>query len=518
MGQIRGQDEAICFASSRKDWLRRAKGCFTRSSFAMTLPGSAIENLIIVKLLPFFAFFFLFPLSLSGQAAQSVLAEGDWYKIGVTKSGLHKIDGAFLRKAGINPGSINPGQLRLYGNEGGMLPQSNAALRADDLTENAIYVEGEADGKFDNNDFILFYAQGPHQIQYDSLQKQFLHRFNLYSDTTYYFLTLGNTPGLRVKDQPSLSGATQTITRFDDYFFAEKDLVNILHSGREWYGEKFDVVTEHHYDFTIPGLTDGVPLQIKTAVMGQGASGGRFTVKLNGQPAGTISVPGTGQGTYDVKGANANGLFAANATGSAVRISVSMEKSGAATGYVNHVSLQVKRDLRLSGTQTAFRSLQSMQAAISRYQISQAAADVKVWEITSPLRPRNQLLTRIDAQAQFEAKGDTLRQFVLFSGTTFDNPSTIRKIPNQNLHGLATPTLLIITPDVFLEPANRLAAFRREHDKLPVEVVPLPQIYNEFASASATLFTGKRPTDTSIVWSPWVFSAHSPSCSSRKPK
>jgi hypothetical protein len=204
-----------------------------------------------------------------------VLATGPWYKIGVTKPGLHQLDAAFLRNAGIDLDGINPQHIRLFGNGGGMLPQANVAPRPADLTENAIYVAGEADGRFDNDDYVLFYAQGPHEIVYAG--DKFAHRTNLYSDTAFYFLTIGETPGLRSAAQASVAGATATVTTFDDYLFHEKDQTNLIQSGREWYGERFDVTTEHTVNFAVPGLVAGVPVEVTVAAVAQGSAASPFT-------------------------------------------------------------------------------------------------------------------------------------------------------------------------------------------------------------------------------------------------
>jgi hypothetical protein len=56
-----------------------------------------------------------------------------------------------LKQLGLNLAEINPRNLRLFGNGGAMLPQPNAAFRPVDLTENAILVKGEADGRFDDS-------------------------------------------------------------------------------------------------------------------------------------------------------------------------------------------------------------------------------------------------------------------------------------------------------------------------------------------------------------------------------
>ncbi|MEJ7659246.1 MAG: hypothetical protein WKG07_06270 [Hymenobacter sp.] len=62
-------------------------------------------------------------------AGVSVLRTGDWYKIGVPRSGVYKLDAATLQKLGL-PAGLDPNRLQLYGNATGILPQANAALAA----------------------------------------------------------------------------------------------------------------------------------------------------------------------------------------------------------------------------------------------------------------------------------------------------------------------------------------------------------------------------------------------------
>ena len=69
-----------------------------------------------------------------------------------------------MKKAGIDVSTINPQNIKIYGNGGAMLPQANAAPRPKELLENAIYVEGEADGKFDNQDYVLFYGENKEPV------------------------------------------------------------------------------------------------------------------------------------------------------------------------------------------------------------------------------------------------------------------------------------------------------------------------------------------------------------------
>ncbi|QHT70192.1 type IX secretion system sortase PorU [Rhodocytophaga rosea] len=429
----------------------------------------------------------LLPVSLLAQ--NSVLASGEWYKIAVSKAGIYKIDLSFLQKAGINTAALNPQNIHLYGYGGGMLPQANHMSRPADLPENAIFVEGEADGRFDNADYILFYAQSPHAVYYDTTQKIFRHQTNLYSDTTFYFLTVSDTPGLRIEEQESESNAVHTITSFDDYLFHEKELTNQIQSGREWYGEKFDFTVTQHIDFPVTGLVAGSEIKITSAVMAQASGSTQFSLALNGQEAGSHSLPGVSSGTYDVKGVNRTNTFTvlAPATDN-LKLTYTYDKKGLtdAAGYLNFAGLQVKRELKAYADQTTFMALESMEYEEVNYIIKDATSQLNIWDITNPQIPANQIYALTGSTAVFGAKAGTnagsLKEYILFSGTSFDNPVSVQRIANQNLHALSTPQFLIITPGIFKEQAIKLADFRKSHDGLQTEVATLDEIYNEFSS------------------------------------
>ena len=71
-------------------------------------------------------------------ASQSVLSEGNWYKMGIVAPGVYRLEKSFFSNLGIDANSLDPRQIRIFGNGGGMLPQANDAERHDDLVENRI--------------------------------------------------------------------------------------------------------------------------------------------------------------------------------------------------------------------------------------------------------------------------------------------------------------------------------------------------------------------------------------------
>ena len=171
--------------------------------------------------------FLLFLLILSSQIAisqnNSVLSSGTWFKFSVDTTGVFKIDRNLLQSIGISTSGLNPRKIHIYGNGGQLLPELNSVFRYDDLQENAIYIEGETDGSFDANDFILFYAKGPHDWVVDTTNETATHRQNIYSDKAYYFITVNETDGKRIQAKTvNNNTATATISIFDDFTFIEK--------------------------------------------------------------------------------------------------------------------------------------------------------------------------------------------------------------------------------------------------------------------------------------------------------
>ena len=116
-----------------------------------------------------------------------------------------------------------------------------------------IYVHGENDGVFNENDYILFYAKGPVSWKLDN--GVFVRELNPYSDFSYVFMTADLGEGKRIQNAESVDGtADETVRHFLDYQHKEDDLYNLNNMGATWYGDKYDAVTSMSYAFKFPNL------------------------------------------------------------------------------------------------------------------------------------------------------------------------------------------------------------------------------------------------------------------------
>ena len=442
------------------------------------------------------SFIFLLLFSLFSHAQSSVLATGEWYKIAITRTGVHKIDATFLKDAGIDITKLTPQNIRVFGNGGGILPQANNAPRARDLTENLIEVVGENDGKFDATDYILLYSESPHKILYNATNQQFTHQNNPYSDTTFIFLNISDTKGLRIKNQ-ALVSSENNIRTFDDFSFHELDQKNVVSlggrdlggSGREWYGESFGVSPDISFDLKTEGIIPNSSIKLTSAILGASFTTTKVSLKLNADSLiGEQSLRPIGTGTYDLKGNENIQAFTAISNGKNIQkltFSFNKNNQNSSVAYLNYFELQTKRRLQFYEQQTLVRSIESLGNKTSNFIISQASNTQKIWDVTNPLLPENISLQLNNSEASFGTETQSkLKSFVLFSNTNLLVPNSIQKVGNQNLQPTQTPDLLILTIKNWHEQAVRLAEFRRTNDGLSVVVVDIDQVYNEFASGS----------------------------------
>ena len=203
------------------------------------------------RFFPLFLFFSLF--FLESHAADSMLASGKWYKVGVSETGIQRLTYNDLSSLGIDVDHINPKHIRVFHNGGGLLNELNAQPRFSDLTEIPVVVSGEGDGRFDRDDYVLFYARGPVTWKYHSTRGVYEHVPNAYDDYSYAFITVDAGEGLRVQTASAITGeANEVIEEFIDYQVFDEDRYNIVNGGRTYYGEIIDGNGSFSRNFSFP--------------------------------------------------------------------------------------------------------------------------------------------------------------------------------------------------------------------------------------------------------------------------
>lgn len=423
-------------------------------------------------------------------AGQSVLSAGNWYKLGVTESGVYKIDKSFLsNELGISTAAINPKSVKIYGKGGAMLPQENDIFRHSDPPQNAIYAFGESDGSFDDGDYFLFYGQSPHTAHLLS-NGSVNHQNNYYSDTTYYFLTYGGEDGMRMANNPNPATSGTAVATFHDYIVNDPDEQNILNSGREWfslpYTTAFGNKTEQSFTYNIPGIGDSIGAEIN--LLGASLFAASFDVFLNMTEAANVPVKALSSNTYTDRAYEYSAFLSQeNNAAEDIRLDIIFNENRVnnqtSQGHLDYFILGFERSLALYGGQTHFRNRKTTNQNTT-YNINYGDSNnFLIWKITNPTIPQNQLYATSGSTASFNQMASSqIEEYVIFDLSVPKTPKSFGKVPNQNIKSNLSADGIIVCPPPFLSEAQRLADFHQSNDALNVVIVTPQQIYNEFSS------------------------------------
>ncbi|MBN3036320.1 MAG: type IX secretion system sortase PorU [Bacteroidales bacterium] len=416
-------------------------------------------------------------------ANHSVLASGNWIRIGITKSGIYRIGYDELISFGWDPSGIDPRNIRLYGNGGGMLPEPNNMPRPDDLTEVAIMVHGELDGVLNPEDYLLFYGESPHQWRYIPLGYYEFTR-HLYSDTNCYFLTCSLGAGKRIQPIPQSNlTPTHEISTYDAWAVHAREDFNLIKSGKEWYGEYFRDQLVYDIYFDLPGLVMGSQATARMDFAGKSSESSRFYISIDDvlRDSATITPINPGSIIY-ARTKKKSVLFYPGPDD--VKITLEYVPSGEASeGWLNYIVLNAERELKLWDGMTLFRYSGSIGVGnVTRFHVADTGPSACVWDVTNPAEPAEVIATVQNDHLAFNVATDSLREFMAFNGSSFLKAEFMGAVPNQNLHHTAPAEMVVVTHPLFMGQALQLADFHRQRDGMNVIVITPEQIYNEFSS------------------------------------
>lgn len=419
--------------------------------------------------------------------SQSVLAKGTWARVEIDKSGVYVLTGDQLRKLGFNLTTLDPTLLAFYTLPGGMLPQPNATFRYGDLQEMAILIDGVTDGKLDRADKVIFYASGPDAVTYSSAARAFRIDQHLYSRKNYVYVTVGSSAGKRIQTQTNPTGEV-TATTFPDYVYHEISETNLLHSGREWYGERFDFSPSREFEYQVPNVEASEEVTWISDVMTQAYSTSQFRLSLNGIQAGTQVMSPVPNTTYGLKGRDRRDTLRLSGStfqvGSSSKLVVKYDydrptATGSAIGFIDNFQIAFIRKLQFPGSPLIFRPRAEQTGKSITYRIANATQVQGVWDVTNPLEPK---ALAFNAGSEISVDALPTTTTLVAWGKELNQPVLKGAVPNQNLQGLTGIDYLLITPPEFITQATRLAAHREARNNWTAAVITTDEIYHAYSS------------------------------------
>lgn len=428
---------------------------------------------------------FLFLLASLGSLAQpALLSQGDWIKVSVSRSGVYKLDKAFFEKHAPAFARADPDRIRIYGGHASMLPQLNSAERTVGLQEVPVMLN-DKNNRWDPEDFIAFYARDPHTVIYAN--GRFAHQINPYSNFNYYFITIGDTPSLKITTYQEETAATvRDYLHFYDY--EEKELKNLLNSGRLWLGELFR--SSYTFSPTREDFASDYQLNFELYPMGISRQFVRTTAgtllrqdTLNGAP----HHPNDNQARY-FRISNAYSFEMTPGTPPAdVQLQLSAESVGNVGVYFNYWSASYNRTLRFyTGRQILYRTVS--ESAAYRCKLSGdpptggpaagALAAALIWQV----KPNGEIRELPCSQEGIFTPENTLSDLIIFDPAALPHPGFRENVNPQHLRNGIVPELLVVFPEKFRKEAEQLIRFKKENEDLEVAGYSATEIYNEFSS------------------------------------
>ncbi len=432
------------------------------------------------------------------RTADSPLAQGDWYKMEVKETGIYKLDQSFFAQAKIALSAIGDiNSVRIFGNGAEELPEALGSARPNGLVEvPRLVVDKNGNGTLDTDDFILFYGKSTRGWKYDSLGRTFHHYINHYTETSNYFFTFGGSG--RGKDMGVLPSTNDPGAYkppdFQVKAFTEDELVNNLKSGQQWLGELFDAATNvNTFVTSLPGVDATKPVIYRFAFANRSGTYDSFSVQENNENLGSVPMGLTDLNIADfnpwtyqapVKTFARTGVLPNDQ--SVVRIQF-VTGNSAAQGWLDWFEILYRRRFEATSDLLLFTGPDT--SATAEYSISKLSSrDVYAFDVTKHDDVRqitNLVFDPANASlCTFQAvqSAGSVREYAVVGLQGFKTPGGVQRIGNSNLHSISNAAkFVIISPPDFVSEADRLQAYREQHDKLKSLVVTTDQIFNEFS-------------------------------------
>ncbi|GAB3504007.1 hypothetical protein GCM10027341_33760 [Spirosoma knui] len=431
--------------------------------------------------------------------AQPLSAGNDWinynqtyFKLPVAEAGLYRITATELERAGFPIRTVDPTTVQLF-HRG---------------IEQAIFVAGEADRRFDAGDFLEFYGRGN-----DGAQDSLLYRptgaqphpyYNLFCDTTAFFLTwrLDGTPGKRMATYSDTSYASLTP---EPYYWAEdmrlftdnypgypagippKIEFSHYEAGEGYTGPVQQKDKPYVHTFALrQAYTNGATPELTILLAGRDNTNHRVECWVGPSPGQQRLADSTFFSTYD--NARLQLRIRWSDVGPDGQLTVSLVSRGhnaTVDRYsVSFMRLRYPQHLSLDGNKPQTFQLAPTASGRSRLDLTSAPTDTRFWDITDPTNPiRLSALVSPTGLTQIIVRETSIPRLI-FSASQPKSVLGIRPVTFPDWRD-RKPTYLIVTHEALLG-ANAIrdyAAYRASpaggaHDTLTVTMQQLIDQYS----------------------------------------
>ena len=421
-------------------------------------------------------------------AENSVLSNGEIFKLEITESGIFKITYDYIKNLGVNPENIDPSMIQIYNNGEGRLKQIIEEDYIDDLVEIPYFASGLDDGRFDQNDFILFYAGGPDKRSFSPFRQQWEYDKNIYSFTNYCFIRFGVDKAKKINNV-NLSGTPEYISNKTDVFAVDEyDNLNLLAayertsgSGQDWYGERVSNNSERDFSESFSNFIFDTSdsINVRLVFAGRNRTNATLRAKIGNRefPENISSVVIDNDEAIYARKIDRNWTFSPDND----KLQIRLQYAGEA-GWVDKIEVNGRKEANYNNIFTYFSDKKAPANQLVALRIADPGQNFQIWDI-SDMRNISSYQYRIEGNtAVFNYMNYDNPRFVAFAtDRQFPTPGEHHKVANQNLHAIDDAEMLIVYHADFEQAANDLARHRESVSGMKVYAIDQELIFNEFA-------------------------------------
>ncbi|WP_423226065.1 C25 family cysteine peptidase [Candidatus Amarolinea aalborgensis] len=387
------------------------------------------------------------------------------FRLSVTTDGLYRVTYAALVAAGLNPNSVNPQQFALT-NQG-------AAI--------AIYVAGEADGRFDPSDYIEFYGKGWNSY---------------YSNTNVYWLDVDGPAGPRMTTRNVTPGnaSTPTTFRFTSHQEAQEwRWTQHMRENRTWWWQKYTLYDNPSatqvtatLSLSLPGVavqTQPVGVRVAMASNTDYAQNPDHHVRAYLNDTSTIvdERRWNGRDPIELAGTTASGNLLPGANTLSLRAMFDMGTQYAYDiYYLDWVEITYDR---LYAAENGELYFSPTTADTWRFSIGGFTTPARAFDITNPSSPVRLLNSQLNGgQLTLQDTAGPGTRFYAVGDNALRTPTAIQRYAGPTMDLRATnqrADYLIIAHANFMNAVQPLAQFRTSQGMV-VKVIDVAWLYDQF--------------------------------------
>lgn len=407
-----------------------------------------------------------------------------YFKIPIAKDGLYKLTYDQLQNAGFPLDATDPKKIQLY-HRG---------------KEHAIYINGETDNQFDPADYIVFFGQkndGTLDTElYKPASSQPHTYYNLYSDTTSYFLTVGTFSGKRIT---TFSEVNDGSLAKDNFHLDEKLLVltenysagvdygevynTFFDVGEGWMGAQLtqsSPVTSYTLNNITHPVTSAAVPQLEIMLIGRGSMEHQVEIYVGARQLTTVNFEGFN--TYKLNLPLAwSDITAESLTIGVKVVGIGGEPDRISVGYCK---AQYAQGFNAPVGEEKVYYIQSATSGKAYIEIQNPPSSLALWDVTNPenvLQIGSTLTSTRNAIVPATEPRKILASTVML--TPDISPVTFRQIyPSQHDYVIITHPLLRQPAAGYSDPVTAYAAYRASeaggnYDTLTINI---QQVYDQF--------------------------------------